>query len=165
MTQTHMKKEVIDSIKNVFLKIGVDNLSATIISTIWTEPDEIGMEELAHETGYSLPSVCMKLKHFGEAQGIQKIHKPGSRKTYLYMDKDPVGLWMTKMRGGFKLISDTVKKNIPDIIKKYKNTAKTDSDRQILKNLESYLSQFEKLEKVMEATNKELAKIKIKKEA
>lgn len=158
MSPKSLEKEAVRSFKEVLLEVGLDNLTALIIAQLWVEPKPLSMDELAKKTGYSLASISLKLKHLGAVHGVERLQKPGTRKIFLYMKKDPIGLFFTKMNSAFKLISSTIKQSIPRVIEEFKSRQLNENELDILTNMSMYLKRMEKLEKILRKVNKQLEK-------
>jgi|TARA_Y100000310_G_C20688367_1_gene820583 DNA-binding transcriptional regulator GbsR (MarR family) len=155
----NLDKEFIEIYKEIGRGQGVDESFLTIFARLYIEPGELAMEELAKETGYSLASICNKIKMFGNIIPIKKVRKPGSKKVYLYMEKDMVGMvkqaLILKQQYGINII----KEKLPRILKEYKFKAKSERNKKKLKILEDYYSQSLKFEIILKKMVKELDKI------
>lgn len=158
MKKNQLERRAVAILKNVLNKIGLDNLTSEIIANLWVAPNEIGMDELAQKTGYSLSSISLKLKQLGDLHGIQKINKPGSKKKYLYMKKDPIELWLAKVESTFGMISSKLKKTMPALITEYKGQVKNESEKQIIANMANYINRIDKLEEILKKINLSLKK-------
>jgi DNA-binding transcriptional regulator GbsR (MarR family) len=137
-----------------------DNLLIEIFARLYIEPEPIAMDDLAEKTGYSLASISNKIKMLGHIAGIKKIKKPGSKKIYLYMDKNFLDIWETALIKKQEYVINKVKEKLPSILKEFKEKAKTPGDEKKLENLKSYYDQTLKLEKIINVMVKEINNIK-----
>ena len=155
-----LDKEFIEGYKEIGRGQGVDEGFLTIFARLYIEPGDLAMEDLAKETGYSLASISNKVNMFGHIIPIKKSRKPGSKKVYLYMDKDIIGMvkqaMVLKQIHGINIIKD----KLPGILKEYKGKVKSEKDKKKLKILENYYSQSLKFEVILNKMSKELDKIK-----
>ncbi len=151
-------QEFIELLKNLAKAEGMDDLTSIIIAKVFLEPNEVAMEDLAKETGYSLASISNKTKLFEQAGLFKKTTKPGTRKVFFYMEKDisrmMIGMFMKKLE-----IMSIAKTKLPDIMKKYKAQAKTEKEKQKLKIMEHYYSDVLKFDKLMQEFIQKLAKL------
>lgn len=72
-----------------------DDLTTLIYARLFIDPDEVAMEDLAKETGYSLASVSNKLKILETCGVVTRRTRPGTRKVYVYADKDMMKMMMS----------------------------------------------------------------------
>jgi DNA-binding transcriptional regulator GbsR (MarR family) len=72
-----------------------DDLTTHIYARLFIDPDEVAMEDLAKETGYSLASVSNKLKILETCGVVTRRTRPGTRKVYVYADKDMMKMMMS----------------------------------------------------------------------
>lgn len=154
-------KDFIEMYQGVSLMFGLDSTSIMIFAKLYIEPEDMAMEDLAKETGYSLASISNRIKML-EAMGFVKRNmKPGSKKIFLYTEKDFVKIikehLMKKEEQGIKV----VKEKVPEIIKKYKDKVKSDREKKKLKILENYYIQISKFEKILRNTRNEFEKMEI----
>lgn len=155
----NLDKEFIEIYKEIGRGQGIDESFLAIFARLYIEPEEIAMEDLAKETGYSLASVCNKIKMFGDILPLKKFRKPGSKKVYLYMEKDMMGMVKQALILKQEHCIRIIKERLPKILREYKTKVKSERDKQKLKILENYYSQMLKFEIILEKTAKELDKI------
>ncbi|HZX44893.1 MAG TPA: hypothetical protein VFF28_04375 [Candidatus Nanoarchaeia archaeon] len=120
-----------------------DSLLAMILARLYIEPEPIAMDELAKETGYSLASVCNKIKMLGPLVTVSK--KPGSKKIYLFMDKNIIGIWKDMLAKKQQVLAST-KEKLPLIIKESRKRAKTADDKKRVEIVEGFFDQISKVE-------------------
>ncbi len=134
-----ISEEFISTYKEIgqFL-VGNDDLFLTIIATLFIEPKEIPMEELAKRTGYSLASISNRIKLLSGQGFIKKIRKPNSKKLYLYMEKDIFKLVKENFIKKEKYGISGMRERLPLIIKKYKAKKLSVLQKEKLKIIESY---------------------------
>ncbi|MFA5268109.1 MAG: hypothetical protein WC379_09060 [Methanoregula sp.] len=65
-----------------------DDLTTLIYARLFIDPEEVAMEDLAKETGYSLASISNKLKLLETCGVVVRRTRPGTRKVYVYAQKD-----------------------------------------------------------------------------
>ncbi len=136
-----------------------DSLLVIIFAKLYLEPEPIAMEDLAKETGYSLASICNKVNMLAGSMQIKKIRKPGTKKIYLYMEKDFLKIWKEALIKKEKYVIKRAKEKLPPLIKEYKDKARSGIEKEKLKNLENYLNQILKLEKVINKMIGEFTKL------
>lgn len=146
---TDIEEQIIDIGHEIFKGYGVDNITAQILSILNFESNEISMEELAQRTGYSLASISLKVKNIEQFWSIKRISKPGSRKTYLYMEKNLLDAFATQIRNGFETELNLAKTKITPLIEEYKENATTQEQKTKLHTYENYLSQINMFEKLI----------------
>lgn len=151
-------QEFIDLMKNLAKSQGMDELTSTIIARLFSEPNEVAMDDLAKETGYSLASISNKVKLFEQAGLFKKTTKPGTRKIFLYMEKDISRMMMGILLKKLEIMS-IAKARMPDILKKYKTQVKTEKEKQKLKIMEHYYSDVLKFDSLMKEFIEKLAKL------
>ena len=151
-------QEFLELLKNQAKSEGMDDLTSIITAKLFLEPNEVAMDDLAKETGYSLASISNKAKLFEQAGFFKKTTKPGTRKIFLYMEKDVsrimLGMFMKKLE-----TMSVAKAKLPDIIKKYKSQSKTEKEKQKLKIMEHYYSDVLKFDKLMQELIQKLTKL------
>lgn len=112
---------------------GMDSLTCRIYGTLYLEPKDMTMEDLAERTGYSLSSISNKIRALESAGIIKKSKKPGSKKVYLFVIKDMLknfkDIMVKKQQYGISF----AKQELPDIIEDCK-------DKEKKKIIEGYLN-------------------------
>ena len=154
-----LDKAFIEMYQKIGKNSGLDNLTATLFGMLYLEPKEIAMEDLAKKTGYSLASVSNKLKFLEQFGLITRKSKPGTRKIFLYMDKDLIKLMKGHLIKKEEQQIKFVKKILPGILDGYKKKAKTEEQKNKLKIMQNYHDQLLKFEKVIKLVRKEIEKI------
>ncbi|WAI00206.1 hypothetical protein [Methanogenium organophilum] len=96
-----------------------DALSSWLMARLFIEPGEMAMADLAEEAGYSLASVSNKCQMLERTQRIVKRTRPGTRKIYLYAQKDLVATFMRQLEQLRHTQTRVVMKEIPTIIERY----------------------------------------------
>ena len=125
--------------------IGIDDtLALNIFARLYIEPEPISMEDLAKETGYSLASVSSVMKMMNSCSALKKSRKPGSKKVFLFMEKDFLSVVHEHFMRHQAAIS-TAKDTIPLIIRDCKEKARSKKDKDKLKILEDYQRQISAL--------------------
>ncbi len=126
-----------------------DSLLTELFARLYLEPEPIAMDRLAKDTGYSLASISNKIRMLGSALNIRKIRKPGSKRIYLYMEKDIVKIWGEALVRKEEYVISKAKDTLPAIIKEYRKKASTDRDKKKLRIVEKYYSQILKFEHII----------------
>lgn len=138
---------------------GHDDVLVKVFANLYLEPEEISMDELAKKTGYSLASVSNKAKMLEATGMIIKRKHPGSKKIFLYAEKDIIKVIKSTVLVKEKQMIGTFKQKLPEIIKKHKNSAKSEKEEKKVKIVEDYYRQMIKLEELMKKIREELDKI------
>jgi len=139
-----------------------DNAVCELMARIYIEPDDIAMDVLAKETGYSLASISNKLKFLEMTGFVKRNTKPGTRRIFLSMEKDI----LKKLKEAAIKKHDSISKTIillPEIVKETKSRAKTSRDKEKLKLIESYYSQMRQFRDILKNTVSDFEKIENKK--
>ena len=137
---------------------GFDDLTAKIFAILYLEPEDIAMDDLSKQTGYSLASISNKVKLLESINLLKKIKKPKSKKIYLYIDKDYLEILKDHLLKMQQLKLNLIKDKMPAIIEEYKSKAKTEKEKKKLKILENYLSQTLKFDNIILSIIEALAK-------
>jgi DNA-binding transcriptional regulator GbsR (MarR family) len=116
---------------------GLDNLSATILSTLFLEPAELSLEEISKKTGYSLSAVCTSANMLEHAGMVSRIKKPKTKKVYIYMEKSLVDMLLRVLEKKHDIIIGRCKQHLPVMIERYKQL-KTKNDRRELQIISQY---------------------------
>ncbi len=141
------KDEFIELMTGIQRAKGLDELSSKLIGTLFIEPEEITLDELANRTGYSLSAVCTSMKSLERTGLAKRFKKPGSRKIYFSMEKEISSMLMEIVRR-FENYTLMLKSRIPGIIERYK-LDKSKSSKEELKILENYYKQLLVFERIM----------------
>lgn len=144
-----------------FHRLGLDGSSAKLVATLYLEPEEIALEALAKKTGYSLASVSTKTTFLENLGMLQRVKKPGSKKVYVFVEKDLAKIQMNKIRAVHTKAIFPAKAAIKDLITTYGSKTKTEQDKQkmgLIKNYYHHLSKLEALfEKMIDLYTKEFS--------
>ncbi|MDQ1276209.1 MAG: hypothetical protein QG610_1784 [Euryarchaeota archaeon] len=125
---------------------GLDEITSRIIAVLFIEPEDISLEELAKKTGYSLSAVSTSAKFLGSIGLIKKFRKPGSKKVYLFMEKDIVSQGMRYLRTKYENVILPTKQILPGIIEAYKEENSDEAAKE-LEIVENYYGQILSTEK------------------
>lgn len=156
------EKEAVDVFSSLFQNMGLKDLAVRLLATLYFEPKEISLENLANKTGYSLASISQTMSVLENIGTIQKIRKPGSKKLYYYMEKNLIKLNIQKLRAAQELFVRSIKLKIPPLINEYKNKLKTKEEKQKMKVLEDYYDQVLEFEKIIIKWRKDLEHLALK---
>lgn len=125
-----------------------DPLLMTIFAKLYMSPDPMSMEELAKETGYSLASISNKVKILPPVH-VKRIKKPGTKKIFLYMEKDIFKVFKDAMVNKQEFVIEKVKEKMPAILDEYRKKVKNSKDKKKLEIMEGYYNQILKFEKAI----------------
>ena len=135
---------------------GFNDLSSKVTATLYLEPGEIAMEDVAKKTGYSLASVSNTMKILENIGIVQRIKKPGTKRVFFYMEKNIIKLNIQKLRNAHENLTKPVKTDLPPIIKKYRNLVNDEKSKQKLQIIENYHTQVLQFERVLQHWIEEL---------
>ncbi|MCK5025716.1 MAG: hypothetical protein KAS15_03945 [Nanoarchaeota archaeon] len=152
-----LDNEFISMYQDMCMMHGMDRALGSIVGILYIEPEPVAMEDIAKKTGYSLASISNKVKMLEQIGMISKMHKPGTKKIYLSVDKD-----MSKVMEGMftkKLAAlNMVTSSIPKMLDKYKNKAKTEKDKKKIDLVENYYKQISQFKDIIAKILKEFNK-------
>jgi len=125
------------------------------MAVLYMQPEDISMEVVAKKTGYSLASISNVVRKFEAISMVLKRRKPGSRKVYLYMEKNLAKLNIQKIRVAKNNFITPTKNLVPSIIDKNKVVDNEKSKKQV-ELLKSYYDQLKIFESLMDKWVKDL---------
>ncbi|HOI19140.1 MAG TPA: hypothetical protein PLX15_04750 [Candidatus Woesearchaeota archaeon] len=121
---------------------------SSIFGLIYIQPDDISIEEISKETGYSLASVSNKVKLL-EAIGIViRFRKPKSKKVYVKAKRNLPKITEEELIKRKMAVIDYSKEVLPSIINKYAKS-KSKDDKLKINILKDYLTQIEKTKELL----------------
>ena len=128
---------------------GFDEISSRIVGVLFIEPEEMSLEEISIETGYSLSAVSTAMKNLSQFHIVRRFKKPGSKKAFFFLDKNLAAIGAQALRMKYNSLILPSKKILPDIIKKYEceGLDKTTGELEIITR---YYRQIMKLESIVE---------------
>jgi DNA-binding transcriptional regulator GbsR (MarR family) len=144
-----LEKEFTQFTVNVMQEMGFEPLSAKLFSIIFLEPEEISLDELVNRTGYSLPSICNKMRIMESMGLVKRVKRPGTKKVYYFAEKDFIEMMKFKINIAFEKEIKPAKEKIPAMIRKYENKKMTDIERKRFKIVKAYYDQIIKFEKIL----------------
>ncbi len=151
---------IISYVKELAKAHKFDNLTSTIIGILFAEPEELTMDELAKRTGYSLASVCNKLKFLEQLNIITRKTKPGTKTIFITMEKDMVKM-MRQAISEMQIVNIGItKKTLPRIIEQFKNKVKSNKERGQIRMLEKIYEDALRFERIIQELIKRLNEIK-----
>jgi len=127
--------------------MGLDELGSKIFAILYLAPESMTMEELSARTGYGTTSIFNKLNMMVQFQFVQKIKKPGSKKTYFFVKKDIPKMFKERLIFGYENRILPLKEKVPIILNKYKSAKLTKQEKEKLQILKDYNKQLIKMEK------------------
>jgi DNA-binding transcriptional regulator GbsR (MarR family) len=137
---------------------GFDDISSTIVSALFIEPEEMSLEEISIETGYSLSAVSTAMKNLSQYHIVRRFKKPGSKKVFFFLDKNLASIGAQALRMKYDNVILPSKKALPEIIKKYEDDS---SDRSKCESeiISRYYKQILKLESIVDDFLSDMEKI------
>ena len=120
VTDLSPKQEFIELMTDNFKTNGLSELTSKITGILYSESGEVSLEELAKRTGYCLSAISTEIKVLEGIGIIRRMKKPGSRKVYLFMDKDIMSKSLELMQKKYEHVILKSKSLLPGIIKRYK---------------------------------------------
>ncbi|WP_340820509.1 hypothetical protein [Methanolobus sp. WCC4] len=145
----HAKDDFIELIAQNLKAQDFDEISSRIIGTLFIETEEMSLEEIAIETGYSLSAVSTAMKNLSQFHVVRRFNKPGSKKAFFFLDKNLVSIGTQSLRTKFDNVIIPSKKILPEIIEKYEAEG-LESSASELAIVEHYYRQILKLENIVD---------------
>ncbi len=143
-------REFIDFYQNVGKAYGMDSLMATIFARVYIEPGEMGMSELAEETGYSLASVSNKIRQLEPSGLISRSTKPGTRKVYVHADKDILKIAQGQLLRTRANETQPATIEIPRMVERFEKDELSEKQQEKLEILRRYHRDMLKLDSLLE---------------
>jgi DNA-binding transcriptional regulator GbsR (MarR family) len=116
---------------------------------LFIEPEEMSLEEISIETGYSLSAVSTAMKNLSQFHIVRRFKKPGSKKAFFFLDKNLAAIGAQALRMKYDSVILPSKKMLPDIIEKYERDV-SDKNTGELEIVTRYYRQIMKLESIVE---------------
>jgi DNA-binding transcriptional regulator GbsR (MarR family) len=151
-----LEQEFVDFLSGLFSGFGLDSLSSRLVSIIFLEPEEVSMEDLAEKTGYSLASLSNKLRLLESQQMVKRVRKPGTKKSFYFIEKDVYAIMRRKVQAMEDLFITPAKNYIPGMIEKYKNAKLDAGEKQKMDIIRKYHKQLLEVDQCMQKMKKEL---------
>ncbi len=155
--------QMVNVVAQTYRMYGLDELSASILSYLFLEPGELTMEELAKLTGYSLASICLKMKLLEDIWGVHRKKRTGSRKIYFSLNKDYLDGLEEILKKSFEKESLLVRQKMPGLLKEYEEQELTASQKQRLLIAQRYCKQVEDVKEIMELIYEEIGRLRSEK--
>jgi len=155
-----LDQQFIDFFRPIGESYHFDDLTSRIFARLFIDPDEVAMEDLAEETGYSLASISNKLKILEAGNFVVRRPRPGSRKVYVYAPKDMMKLLreiLIRYRQGEIA---QVKSGIPSLLKSHKGKKPGKRERAQEEILKKYYEDTLLLDRIVEKFIAELEREK-----
>jgi len=115
-----LDQQFIDFYRAIGKSYNFDDLTSLIFARLFIDPEEVAMEDLALETGYSLASISNKLKILESGHFIVRRPRPGTRKVYVYAPKDMLKIVMSVLAQYQQGEIARVKSGIPPMLEALK---------------------------------------------
>jgi len=137
---------------------GFDDISSKIVSVLFIEPEEMSLEEISIETGYSLSATSTAMKNLSQYHILRRFRKPGSKKVFFFIDKNFMSIVAQALRMKYDKIILPSKKELPEIIRNYEENGLRSSGFEF-EIITRYHKQMQKLELIVENFLTELENI------
>ncbi len=148
---------------NLFRRMGhaynFPDVMTKVMAVLYMQPEEIAMEEVAKKTKYSLASVSNTVKRLETIGVVQKRRKPGSKKVYLYLEKNLAKLNIQKLRAAKENFIGPIRKILPERIEKYEGAEKDKKSKEQLNLMKDYFMQLKKFEELFEKWEQDLEEV------
>jgi len=142
-------QEFIEFMQKAMEISGGNNEIASLFAYVYIQPEDISIEMIAKETGYSLATVSNRVKILESVGLVIKFRKPKSKRVYVKARRDLLGLDEEEFVNKKLSVINYTKKSVPQIIKKYSSKPTKDQKLKI-QILKGYLAQVEQTEKLLE---------------
>ncbi|TGC08439.1 GbsR/MarR family transcriptional regulator [Methanolobus halotolerans] len=142
------KEEFTELITQNLRSEGFDEISSRIVGVLFIETEEMSLEEISIETGYSLSAVSTAMKSLSQFHIVRRFQKPGSKKAFFFLDKNLVSISAQALRMKYDSVILPSKKMLPDIIEKYEQE-RLERSRRELEIITHYYRQILKLESIV----------------
>ncbi|RLG22026.1 hypothetical protein DRN74_01280 [Candidatus Micrarchaeota archaeon] len=149
-----MEVQLKSYIKKILERKGFDRLSSIIFAELWLEPKEISMEELADRVGYSLSSISLKMKELRRFWFLKIFKKKGSRKTYIYLEKNILKAALEKIKRDYEWEDALFREKITPLVKEYKKKAKSKEEKAKLRILENSIKNHKAVKRIVNYISK-----------
>lgn len=146
MKMNRIEKDLSAFFQAQFRYYGLPGPLSRVIAVLYLQPEEISMEDLARKTGYSLASISNSIKVLDGLGMAERIRKPGSRRVYVFMEKDLIKLNLLKLRSVQEHMFGSSGQVLPALIARHRKTAKDRMSRRQLQLVESYGRQIRAFE-------------------
>jgi DNA-binding transcriptional regulator GbsR (MarR family) len=161
--QESPKQEFTELITQNLKSEGFDEISSRIIGVLFIEPEEMSLEEISIETGYSLSAVSTAMKNLSQFHIVKRFKKPGSKKAFFFIDKNLAAIGAQALRIKYDNVILPSKKMLPGIIEKYEHVG-SDKNASELEIITRYYRQILKLESIVRNFLDEMENIDIEEE-
>ncbi|SFM85214.1 GbsR/MarR family transcriptional regulator [Methanolobus profundi] len=139
--------------------MGFDEISSKILAFLFFETEEMSLEEISVETGYSLSAISTAMKKLSQYHILKRFTRPGSKKVFFILEKDLISLSTQMLRMRYESIFPLTKKILPGIIREYeqKGPGSIEDDLEVIKAYYGQMLELEniygKLLEIMDNTN------------
>lgn len=154
-----LDKEFMDYISMMGKGFGMGDSMLRIFAALYIEPEDVPLERIAEKTGYSLASVSNTVRMLENMGAIRRSRKPGSKKVYVFLEKDMFRFNIMKIDMAKSFIINPAKKKLPSIIKTYKKQAKNDEEKKKLAIIKNYYEQILAFEDLLVKWKRDLQEI------
>lgn len=145
--------------RGVFRPFGLSEVHSKVVSTLYPEPGDLPLEEIARRTGYSLASVSGAMKLLGGLGIVQRMRKPGTKKVFFYMEKNLFALNISKLRAAHDNMIKTIRESLGPVLEKYKGRLRSEADRARLRIMQDYYAQVLEFEGLLKKWTRDLERL------
>ena len=128
---------------------GLDPVSSKVIALVYISPEDMAMDEIGKATGYSPASISLKVTMLAQFGIISKTRKPNSKKYYVHMEKNLIDSTIDHLVKKQQNQLSYAKSELPGILEKFRERAKTDDDKKKLLVVEEYYGQVMRFDSVI----------------
>ena len=161
MAVTNEMRQFQDTWEHIGKTLGFNDVTAKVFATIYAEPQELSLEELAIKTKYSLATISNTIKFIERFPMIKRIKKPGSKKLYVAAERDRLAMMEIQIKAHRDAEIKPMMEQLPKLIssmrtklQKAKGTVQKERIKEQIAILENNYTET----KVMDRINKLLLK-------
>lgn len=152
-------KEFTEFFSMIARSVGWGGLEGQIVAHLYLEPEPIAMEDLAKETGYSLSSISNTVKILESMGMVERIKRPGTRKVYLYLEKNLMKINRKKVLAAKDNMLRPIMEKLPAMIEKYEKKNLDAESRKKLNIIKEYQRQMKAFEKALDHMIEDLGRV------
>lgn len=154
--------EFIEFARQIGRNIGMDSVVGKIIGTLFLEPAELSLDEIAEKTGYSLATISNKMRLMESIGLVNRLRKPSSKKVYYNMQRDMFEIMQRKINICYRLHVNGAKTYLPTLIQKYQKKKLSATQKAKLSAIKKFYRQSLLMEKYLQEQKKLLQKFKMR---
>ncbi len=143
-----IEKEFISLFRQNASFVGVHEDISSIVAFLYLQPSPVTMETIAKELGYSVSSICTKLKFIEQLGMIKKTRNPGSKKIYFFIDDSFPSSTFLKIVASKIQLTERLLLEIPKLGQSKKQNLDSKATYQ-LKKIEKYYKEIKFVNKAL----------------